>query len=45
MAMADVAVIPLHTQPVVLASRKDLKIEVYSNFYTLADAVTPADAK
>ncbi len=45
MAMEDVAVIPLHTQPVVLASRRDLKIEVYSNFYTLADAVTPADAK
>jgi peptide/nickel transport system substrate-binding protein len=45
MAMDDAAVIPLHTQSVVLASRKDLKIEVYSNFYTLADAVTPSDEK
>ncbi len=40
-AMEDVGVLPLHLQAVVVAVRKGLDATIYSNEYTIADAIRP----
>jgi peptide/nickel transport system substrate-binding protein len=43
-AMADVGVIPLHEQAVVLAARKGLTYPPYANEYTIANDVRPKES-
>lgn len=43
-AMEDVAVIPFQSQPVIVATRRNLRYEVQANAYTLAEATFPVEA-